>query len=560
MPHAAARTAGGRRARDQHACLNDPLDAPLQAHAVPQRCHARGAAAAAPPPQRAPDEIHMATVLCGTRAPHVLQLVTLVKSWLAFAPAGVRVVAHLVVDDALVGRTSATSDLDRLNSACGFRLHLRYYRPNMPAALARLFKPCATARLFMLGHIQADSLIYMDVDAVVAASLRDLQREFLRFGAHSVVGMVEEQTSQANQTRNSWYTLRHTNAHQFVQPYGVNSGVLLVNLTRWRQENLLQAIMHRAYCPFVLRPAAHLPLGDQDMLNIFFAAHPHLLTILPCDMNMRACTGFVCTGANSSTMPRVMHGNNNMYFKNASCISAFQPFLDLDLAADQSYTTLPPNIMHNVSFLHVRACSARLTKGSATANVTARQASTACLQLLDRITHEANAFVGQDKEQYWLHMGHIAESPSQVDTYWELVHSADIQTVCEVGFNAGHSTAVFLESNPHVVVWSFDLMELAYSTAMVAWFHRTYRSRFHMIRGLSQDTLPMYASKLKCDVFSIDGDHSYQGALTDLTNALKMMDPGGTLIADDASEVRAACMQCMSHGTCCTGGSADSAC
>ncbi len=59
------------------------------------------------------------------------------------------------------------------------------------------------------------------------------------------------------------------------------------------------------------------------------------------------------------------------------------------------------------------------------------------------------------------------------------------------------------------------------------------------MNGSSYNTLPwfheQYGETLKCDVFSVDGDHSYEGCLTDLINAMKLMRMGGTVLADDIS-------------------------
>ena len=57
------------------------------------------------------------------------------------------------------------------------------------------------------------------------------------------------------------------------------------------------------------------------------------------------------------------------------------------------------------------------------------------------------------REQY--RMGSVAASRPQTDFYARLAGSPAIRTICEVGFNAGHSTAIWLASNPTGVVRSF---------------------------------------------------------------------------------------------------------
>jgi hypothetical protein len=63
--------------------------------------------------------------------------------------------------------------------------------------------------------------------------------------------------------------------------------------------------------------------------------------------------------------------------------------------------------------------------------------------------------------------------------------------------------------------------------------------RFHFVMGSSFETVPWFTAKhgdqVVCDVFSIDGDHSYEGCITDLVNAFKLMNVGGIIVADDIS-------------------------
>lgn len=50
----------------------------------------------------------------------------------------------------------------------------------------------------------------------------------------------------------------------------------------------------------------------------------------------------------------------------------------------------------------------------------------------------------------------------QVDFYARTATDPAIRTVCEVGFNAGYSTAVWLSANPLSKVISFDLIMLGH--------------------------------------------------------------------------------------------------
>ena len=59
----------------------------------------------------------------------------------------------------------------------------------------------------------------------------------------------------------------------------------------------------------------------------------------------------------------------------------------------------------------------------------------------------------------------IAVDDEQVDYYTRLANSDARQHVCETGFNAGHSAAVWLSASSRTSVTSFDRMGLVYSAS-----------------------------------------------------------------------------------------------
>ena len=69
---------------------------------------------------------------------------------------------------------------------------------------------------------------------------------------------------------------------------GLNSGVLLLSLDRLRRSGLStereRLIQHH-------HPKGQLPLGDEDVLNAYAHAYPHLVHVLPCVMNFRSDPG-----------------------------------------------------------------------------------------------------------------------------------------------------------------------------------------------------------------------------------------------------------------------------
>eukprot|EP00966_Prymnesium_polylepis_P091786 2124593-Prymnesium_polylepis.1 len=68
--------------------------------------------------------------------------------------------------------------------------------------------------------------------------------------------------------------------------------------------------------------------------------------------------------------------------------------------------------------------------------------------------------------------------------------------VCEVGFNCGHSTATFLESNPAIKTLSFDwqnpISSKHYGLRARSFFRSRYGSRFKVVDGDSKASIPKY--------------------------------------------------------------------
>lgn len=69
----------------------------------------------------------------------------------------------------------------------------------------------------------------------------------------------------------------------------------------------------------------------------------------------------------------------------------------------------------------------------------------------------------------------------------------------------------------------------------VAFVDQTFGGRFEIIRGNTLVTMPaaVRARQLRCDVWSIDGGHKYNVALSDLRHAHKLARPSNILIMDD---------------------------
>lgn len=129
--------------------------------------------------------------------------------------------------------------------------------------------------------------------------------------------------------------------------------------------------------------------------------------------------------------------------------------------------------------------------------------------------------------------GHIYDVFEQVRYYSALARlRPNISTICEVGYNAGHSATTFLYSNPNITLYSFDLMINPWSYMAYNLTKDLFGDRFELIVGSSDETLdPKYMNGRVCDIVSVDGDHN--NALRDFRKARSVSRPGTLVVADD---------------------------
>ena len=100
-----------------------------------------------------------------------------------------------------------------------------------------------------------------------------------------------------------------------------------------------------------------------------------------------------------------------------------------------------------------------------------------------------------------------------------------VKTVCETGFNVGHSTLLWLLANPNVKVYSFDLNRNKCTAPMADYLMNRFPDRFNITYGDSTKTLPAFHRQnpdVKCDLIIVDGGHTARIASLDLENFYRM--------------------------------------
>jgi predicted O-methyltransferase YrrM len=110
----------------------------------------------------------------------------------------------------------------------------------------------------------------------------------------------------------------------------------------------------------------------------------------------------------------------------------------------------------------------------------------------------------------------------QINLY-SIARMETTQSVLEIGFNAGHSTLLFLLANPTSKIYCFDTCQHNYTKPCFEYLSRAFPGRLELIEGRSGEQMEKYKashSQLMCDVIHIDGDHELSNANGDFFRSL----------------------------------------
>ncbi|KAK3102305.1 hypothetical protein FSP39_010364 [Pinctada imbricata] len=256
--------------------------------------------------------IHLSVVACGDRGN---ETIILLKSAVLFTSS--YFIAHIFAESEL--QENMKAQLDFWPEEYKSRMEYRIYDISFPGTKnaeewKKLFKPCASQRLFLPSLLKdVDSLIYVDTDILFLTPLDDLWSFFVKFNNTQLAAVAPEHEDKAT----GWYN--RFARHPYYGELGVNSGVMLMNLTRLRHTTWLSSMIdyHREY-------KLKITWGDQDLINIYFHYHPDQLYVFNCEWNFRPdhCMYMsVCRGADRDGAyvlhgsRRVMHNDKQPAFK-----------------------------------------------------------------------------------------------------------------------------------------------------------------------------------------------------------------------------------------------------
>ncbi|XP_014372030.2 glucoside xylosyltransferase 1 [Papilio machaon] len=277
-----------------------------------------------------PVRIIMSFVVCDSRFNESLNVI---KSVLIFTKTPVHFV--IFTDDKL--RNLFNDTLNKWKSLLGDQLDFELQGIHFPEAhkedWMNLFSKCAAQRLFipkLIPHI--DAMIYVDTDTLFLKPVDELWSEFSKFNDSQISAMAAEDDNP----NVSWYP--RFAKHPFYGKYGLNSGVMLMNLTRMRSFGWVEYVT-----PVMLKWKLYIPWGDQDIINIIYHYHERAVHLLSCRYNYRSdqCTyGDACADATEHGI-YVLHGSRGIFHndKQPAFQAIYRAVSEYDLRMDPSEVT-----------------------------------------------------------------------------------------------------------------------------------------------------------------------------------------------------------------------------
>lgn len=248
-------------------------------------------------------KIVLAVVACGDRLAETL---VMIKSAIIFTDSELLVIVF--ADRQLI--PSFKEKLDEWRTTTNQSFSYEVYPITFPLQenaeeWRKLFKPCAAQRLFLpviLTHI--DSLLYVDTDTLFLGPVQDVWNHFEKMNSSQIAALAPEHEDP----NTGWYN--RFARHPYYGKLGVNSGVMLMNLTRMRAFQWTSYVI-----PIYKEYKLKITWGDQDIINIIFHFHSDKLYIYPCQYNYRPdhCMYMnVCKSANKEGVA-VLHGSRGSF-------------------------------------------------------------------------------------------------------------------------------------------------------------------------------------------------------------------------------------------------------
>lgn len=111
--------------------------------------------------------------------------------------------------------------------------------------------------------------------------------------------------------------------------------------------------------------------------------------------------------------------------------------------------------------------------------------------------------------------GHMRPGPEALEYWTKIKQLTGFKSLMEIGFNAGHSSAFILDNFNDVKIHSYDIGWHKYTKTNADKVKQKYGNRFDYTEIDSKKIEPKEI-QFKYDLMYIDGDHAFEGALSDI--------------------------------------------
>ncbi|TKS73671.1 Glucoside xylosyltransferase 1 [Collichthys lucidus] len=263
--------------------------------------------------KRIDERSHLAVVACGPRLEETL---TMLKSAVLLSKKPLHF--YIFAEDDLhdIFRKALVSWPRAVQTKFNFSIYPITFPKENANEWKKLFKPCASQRLFLpLILKEVDSLLYVDTDILFLQPVEDIWALLSQFNSSQLAAMAPEH----EEPRIGWYN--RFARHPYYGKTGINSGVMLMNMTRLRDKffkNDMTTVALRweeILMPLLQKYKLNITWGDQDLLNIIFHHNPESLYVFPCQWNYRpdhCIYGSNCQQAEQEGV-FILHGNRGVY-------------------------------------------------------------------------------------------------------------------------------------------------------------------------------------------------------------------------------------------------------
>lgn len=142
----------------------------------------------------------------------------------------------------------------------------------------------------------------MDTDTLFLSPISEIWNFFKSFNSTQMAALSPEHED----SNVGWYN--RFARHPYYGPLGVNSGVMLMNLTRMREFQWEEKIL-----PIYKEYRLKITWGDQDIINILFHFHPEKLFVFPCEWNYRPDHCMYMSVCRAPDGIKIVHGNRGYF-------------------------------------------------------------------------------------------------------------------------------------------------------------------------------------------------------------------------------------------------------